>query len=134
MPKQRNTFVLRLSPEVRQLVASQYERDNCRSQNEYIERAICFYSEYIMARDASVFLTQTLVSVIRGTLDDSEGRVARGLFKLAVEVSMMMNVLASGLEITDEELNRLRGKCVSDVKRTGGRVTFDDAVRFQKGE
>jgi len=133
MPEERNTFVLRLSPQVRQLVAHLYESDNCKSQNEFIEKAIIFYAEYISVQDNSQFLPHTLVSAIRGTLDDSENRVARLLFKLAVEVSMMMHVLASGLEITDEELSRLRGRCVGEVKRTGGRITFDDAVGFQKG-
>jgi hypothetical protein len=38
------------------------------------------------------------------------------------------------VEITDEELSRLRGRCVNEVKRTGGRITFDDAVKFQRGE
>ena len=131
MPKERNTFVLRLSPQVRQLVASHYESDNCKSQNEFIEKAIRFYAGYISAKDASEFLTPAIASVIRGTMDDSENRIARLLFKLAVEVSMMMHVLASGIEISDDELNRLRGRCVNEVKRTGGRITFDDAVKLR---
>ena len=133
MPEERNTFVLRLSPQVRQLVASLYGRDNCKSQNEFIEKAIRFYAGYMAAKDSSEFLTHTLISAIRGTMDDSENRMARLLFKLAVEVSMMTHVLASGLEITDAELGRLRGKCVNDVKRTSGRISFDDAVKFQQG-
>jgi len=60
--------------------------------------------------------------------------MARLLFKLAVEESMMMHVLASGLEISDTELSRLRGRCVNEVKRTSGKITFDDAVRLQSGE
>ncbi len=127
-------FALRITPQMQEIVKDLCARDNCRSQNECIERAIRFYSGYVMAKDASEFLTPTLAGAIRSGQDDSENRIARLLFKLAVEVSMMMNVLASGLEITDEELRRLRGKCVSDVKRTSGRVTFDDAVRYQHGE
>jgi len=134
MPEERNTFVLRLSPQARQLVADQYARDNCKSQNEYIEKAIRFYAGYAAAQDGSEFLSHTLSSMIRGTMHDSENRMARLLFKLAVEVSMMTHVLASGLEITDEELSRLRGRCVNEVKRTSGRITFDDAVKYQRGE
>ena len=107
--------------------------DNCKNRSEFIEKAVRFYSGYILAKDTSEFLTHTLISAIRGTMDDSENRMARLLFKLAVEVSMMTHVLASGLEITDAELSRLRGKCVNDVKRTSGRISFDDAVKFQQG-
>ena len=134
MPDERNTFVLRLSPQVRQLVADHYGRDNCKSQNEFIEKAIRFYAGYISAQDGSEFLSHTLAAMIRGTIHDSENRMARLLFKLAVEESMMMHILASGLEISDAELSRLRGRCVNEVKRTGGKITFDDAVKLQSGE
>lgn len=107
--------------------------DNCKSRSELMEKAVRFYAGYIAAQDSSLFLTHTLAAAIRGTMDDSENRIARLLFKLAVEVSMMTHVLASGLEISDEELSRLRGRCVAEVKRTSGKISFDDAVKFQKG-
>ena len=108
--------------------------DNCKSRSEYIEKALRFYNGYALSKDSSTFLSHTLASMIRGTMQDSENRMARLLFKLAVEVSMMTHVLASGVEISDAELSRLRGKCVDEVKRNSGRVTFDDAVKFQSGE
>lgn len=134
MIQEKTTITLRLSPEIKQLIRKHYKQDNCKSQNEFIEKAIRFYAEYIIAKESSEFLTNTLSAMIRGTMDDSEHRTARLLFKLAVEVSMMMHVLASGLEISSEELSRLRGRCVNEVKRTGGQITFDDAVKFQSGE
>ncbi|HPO77536.1 MAG TPA: hypothetical protein PLI23_10265 [Thermoclostridium caenicola] len=44
---------------------------------------------------------------------------------------MMMHLLAVTLEITDEELHRLRGRCVAEVKRTKGKIRLEDAVDFQ---
>ena len=55
------------------------------------------------------------------------------LFKLAVEQDMVMNVLAAGMEIPDEQLKALRGRCVQNVKKTGGSISLDDAVRYQRG-
>lgn len=46
---------------------------------------------------------------------------------------MVMNVLAAGMEIPDEQLKALRGRCVQNVKKTGGSVTLDDAARYQNG-
>ena len=57
----------------------------------------------------------------------------RLLFKLAVEQDMVMNVLAAGMEIPDEQLKALRGRCVQDVKKTSGSISLDDAVRYQRG-
>ena len=57
--------------------------------------------------------------------------MANNLFRLSVEISMMMHLLATTLDITDEELHRLRGRCVTEVKRTRGKIRLDDAVDFQ---
>ena len=52
---------------------------------------------------------------------------------LAVDLDMMMNVLAAGMEIPDEQLKALRGRCIQDVKKTSGSISLDDAVRYQRG-
>ena len=129
----KNRIPVWLYPSTLELLDRAMAPDNCKSRSELMEKAVRFYAGYIAAQDGSLFLSHTLTSVLRGITDDSENRIARLLFKLAVEVSMMTHVLASGLEITDDELSRLRGRCVAEVKRTGGRVTFDDAVKIQKG-
>ena len=130
--KKKYAFWMR--PDTKAKIEEIYRSDNCSSQSEFVEKAVSFYAEYIAAKDSSKFLPLTLTAMIRGTMDDSESRIARLLFKMAVEQSMMMHVLASEVEITDEELSRLRGRCVNEVKRTGGRINFDDAVKFQRGE
>ena len=40
----------------------------------------------------------------------------RLLFKLAVELDMVMNALAAEMEIPDEQLRALRSRCIQDVK------------------
>lgn len=104
---------------------------NCKSKSEFIERAINFYSGYIFTQDSSQFLSKTLTTTMRGIMGDSENRIARLLFKLAVEISMMMNVLAATAGVDESTLYKLRGKCVEEVKKSNGAVTFDEAVRHQ---
>ena len=133
MPREKIKFALRISPETQQLVKDLCPRDNCQSQNEFIEKAIRFYAGYVSGQEATAYLPPSLVAALRGTLQDSEGRTARLLFKLAVETSMMMNVLAAGMEISEEDLKKLRARCVGDVKKSNGSVSLTDAVRFQKG-
>ena len=47
MPREKVKFALRISPETQQLVKDLYPRDNCQSQNEFIEKAIRFYAGQI---------------------------------------------------------------------------------------
>lgn len=131
MPRNKIKFALRIAPETQQLVKNLCPRDNCQTQNEFIERAIRFYAGYVSGKEAAEYLPPALVSAMRGTIQDSEDRICRLLFKLAVEMDMMMNVLAAGLEIPEEQIERLRPQCVRNVKRTIGSVTLQDAAREQ---
>ena len=133
MAREKIKFALRIAPETQRLVKELFERDNCQSQNEFIEKAIRFYAGYVSGQEATAYLPPALVTAMRGTVQDSENRIARLLFKLAVEVNMMMNVLAAGMEISDEDLKTLRARSVREVKQTNGRISFKDAIDYQRG-
>ena len=122
-----------LYPETLDRMDGWLEKDNCKSRSEFVEKALCFYMGYLGTEDISSYLSKALLSSIQGTLQKTEDRVAGNLFRLSVEISMMMHLLATTLHITDEELRRLRGRCVSEVKRTKGRIRLDDAIQFQSG-
>lgn len=130
----KKKFPLWMRPETQRQVKAWYQKDNCGSQSEFIEKAILFYCGYISAENSMKFLPTALTSAMAGVVESSENRMARLLFKLSVEMSMMMNILASNAEIDENLLQRLRGKCVADVKKSVGSVTFEDVVKFQKGE
>ncbi len=132
--KNKKKFPLWIYPETRQLLADWYKKDNCQSQSEFIEKAIKFYCGYISAEEGVRFLPAAITSAITGMVDGLENRMARLVFKLAVEMSMMMNVIAANADYDENTLRRLRGKCVTDVKKSVGSVTFVDVTKFQKGE
>ena len=108
------------------------ETSNCKSRSEFIENAVQFYAGYLSGQDANAYLPPALVSAVRGMLQNSEDRICRLLFKLAVEMDMMMNVLSAGMEIPEEQLEHLRPQCVRKVKKTSGKVSLDDAVERQR--
>ncbi len=133
MPREKIKFALRMSPETQQLVKDMCPRDNCSTQNEFIEKAIRFYAGYVSGQEAIAYLPPALASVLRGTVLDTENRICRLLFKQSVELDMLMNVLAAGMEIPEEQLRSLRERCIQNVKKTSGSVTLDNAVRYQRG-
>ena len=134
MPREKIKFALRIMPETQQLVKDIYPLDNCQNQSEFIEKAIHFYAGYVASKNGTEFLAPVLVSALQGTVTNAENHIARLLFKLAVETNMMMNVLASEVDVTPEALERLRGRCIQEVKKTGGAVTFADAMKYQHSE
>ena len=54
------------------------------------------------------------------------------IFKQAVDQDVMANLLASGINVDLDTLQKLRVRCVKNVKETNGKIDFQDAFRFQK--
>lgn len=131
MKNNKERTAIWLYPETMDRLDGWLEKDNCKSRSEFVEKALSFYMGYLGTEDTSSYLSKALLSSIQGILQKMENRLASNLFRLAVEISMMMHLLATTLKITDEELRRLRGRCVAEVKRTKGKIQLEDAVAFQ---
>ncbi len=113
-------------------VESHYQADNCSTKNEYIEKAIRFYTDYLNAQNASNYLPHLISEMLDAKLDTLGDRIGRLLFKLTVEESMMMHIIACDTDIDAPTLDRLRGRCVNDAKRTNGEISFKEILKFQK--
>ncbi len=121
-----------LYPDTIKRMDESLDKANARSRSELMEQALTFYLSYLDTKDATPFLAQAIISSVEATLQSAEQRTATNLFRLAVEIDMMMHLLAASLDITDDELRALRGRCVGEVKKTKGKLTFDAAVAFQQ--
>lgn len=108
-------------------------KTNASSRSEFISDATEMYITWLNSKETSKMLTSALESVIGAKIADTENRLARLLFKMSVEMAMMMNVLAASNDIDKESINRLRGECINEVKRLNGRFSFEDAVDWQNG-
>lgn len=129
----KKKFSLWAKEETLEAVKNSYREDNCISQSEFIEKAILFYLAYLSMEQGGTYFSNIVTSTLKGIVDESANRQNRLLFKLAVEMSMMMNVIASGYDIDKVALARLRGECVKEVKRTNGSFSMEDAFDWQKG-
>ena len=92
-----------------------------------------FYAGYLFTEDNKTYLPNIVTSTLKNIVAESDHRQNRMIFKLAVELAVMMNVVAVNNNIDSVSLERLRGECVKEVKRLNGSFSFDDAVSWQKG-
>lgn len=129
MTEEKVKFMMRIDPDTDRKIKAAMPSSNCRSQNEFVEKALQFYCSYIAAQDTTKFLPPIFLEAMRGTLQCSKEHISRLLFKLTVEMSMMMNVLAIGLEIDASQMDRLRGQCVQAVKKSNGSISFKGTVQ-----
>ena len=133
VPKDKIKFAAYLHPETLDKIKELYRGDDCSSKSEFIEKAVRFYIGYLTAEDKSNYLPNMFLSNMRAIALESDNRMSRMLFKLTVELAMVMNLMAANYEIDPETLERLRGSCVREVKRLGGSFSMEDAVDWQNG-
>ena len=108
------------------------ETANVRSRNEFVEEALKFYIGYLLAGKAEDYFLQSLSSVLIGTVQDSENRLARMDFKMAVELAKLSQVIAYSHDIDEDALKRLHLKCLEEVRRINGAIDFESAYKYQK--
>ena len=104
---------------------------DCRSRSEFISNAIDYYVTTLNCTNDTRLLLPALDEALDGRMKDTENRLSRVLFKLGVEVAMMMHVVAATNEIQSPQLSSLRQLCTEEVARLSGRYSFEDAVKFQ---
>ena len=132
-PKNKHKFALWLRPETLEKVKELYKEDDCISKSEFIEKAIRFYIGYLTAEDQSNFLPNMFLSNMRSIAAESDNRQSRMMFKMSVEMAMMMNLLAAFHDVDPDSLEKLRGECIKEVKRLNGSFSLKDAVDWQSG-
>ena len=108
------------------------EQADVRSRNEFVNQALKFYIGYFTSEKIENYMLTTISSVIHATVKDSENRMARAMYKLAVETSKLSHVIAYSHEVDAQALNKLQAKCAEEVKRINGAVKFEEAYKYQQ--
>ena len=135
MSKTENThkMTIRLSPVTEFRLERDYRLDGSRSRNEFIERAVTRYLDFLEAEQSET-LPVAIQSAINGQLGMFEDRMSKLLFKQTVETDMALSALLGYLNIDPDYLKKLRAESVKNVKATNGRLTFEQKARDESEE
>lgn len=103
-------------------------------RNDFIERSIEFYAGYLSSETHTDFLANVILESISGIVKTSENRLARLLFKIAVEMAKLESMLAVINDMDEETMRKLHIRCVNEVKKINGILTMEEAVRYQRSD
>lgn len=100
------------------------------SRNEFIRDAVEFYLEWLSRESSEKFLTPALESVFSAKLRDTEDRLSRILFKMAVEQNVLARIiLEDGHYVYEKDfVEQIRRHAVQHVKETNGKVSIVDLI------
>ena len=127
----RIRFALYTDESTMDLVDKHYKEDGCGCKCEYITKAIQYYAELHSLGDCSHVVPDIITSTLKDITRESDNRQGRLLFKIAVELTILQNIIAANSNIDVATLERVRGICVNEVKKLNGIISFDEAVRWQ---
>ena len=99
------------------------------TMNEFVEKAVNFYADYLASDDSGVLLSPAIQSAIDGQLQEFKEQVKSLLFKQAVEMDMGMSVLADCVNLDEEYLRRKRAESVANVKKLNGRIRLEQLAK-----
>ena len=120
-----------IEEDILEQVDSLLQQADVKSRNEFLNQALKFYIGYLTSAKIENYMLSSISSVMHATVKDSENRMARAMFKLAVETSKLANVIAYSQEIDEESMGKLHVRCMEEVKRINGAVKFEDAYEYQ---
>ena len=132
MVKGKERTTIWFTPSVKEKIEEHYRADNCRSQSEFIEKAVEFYIGYLNTQNAAAFLPEVIATVLNGALDNLGQRIGTQLNKVAIEQNMCNHLLAEDTDMDARDYQLLRGRSVREVQSTNGRISFKEVLDFQK--
>lgn len=97
------------------------------SRNELFTRAI----ESLMADNAlqdNDILGDKLAEAVLKLSEDNAEAISKGLFRYAVQLEMVMRMLAKLSEYTPEQVEEMRREAINNVRRTRGKVKLEDIL------
>ncbi len=125
-------FALWAYPQTMKDVETHYKGDNCRSQSEFIEKAIKFYVGYLDEEKSVDYISPLITETVKSTIKGTEQRLSRLLFKVAVELGKLSHMTAAVNEVDDETLKNLHIMCVNEVRKINGIISYENAAEYQR--
>lgn len=112
----------------------EYLSKNSGSRSELIESALRLYLATRKIKDKSEVLVPELAECISAASDEGITKISKGLFRYAVEVEMLVALLAETFEVSKNHLKDVRREAVNNVRRTRGKINLDDLIMRNERE
>ncbi len=132
--EKKNRVNLWIYPSTELQIKQMVERHGYKSPSEFIEEAVLNYIGQLTTTENMDYVTQTLTAVMEGVQGVSDARLRRILYKQAVELAMIENILVNLGNYSTDDIHALRGKVIKQVNNLKGSYDFDIAAEYQNGE
>lgn len=100
-----------------------------KSRNEFFSMAVeNFIADYLLKSNEPI-LDEKLGRSIAKYSEKNARAISKGLFRYAVQLEMVMRIIAQLSNFSDDELETMRKEAINNVRRTRGQVRLDEILR-----
>lgn len=97
-----------------------------KSRNDFVIYAVNSYFADKLLSDKNFVVNEKLAKEIAKASEEQQKRISKGLFRYAVELELIMKMLADEKHFSKEKLEEMRKEAINNVRRTRGKVRLDD--------
>lgn len=99
----------------------------CQSRNDVIEKALDFYFAYVAGQMNQDYLCGVFGGKMEGLIGTLATRISKSNFRSAVEMEMLTRMVASVLQISQSQYDKMRVTAIRNVKQTNGSINIMEA-------
>ncbi len=125
--KKESQLRIWVTPEFIDKMEKTIDETGCPSRSEFVRDAVEFYIAYHNQNKNVNFISPIISSVIKNEIDGAVRNISNILFKMAVEESLLTEVLAWYADIDTDNLDNIRELCKYKVATTNGILSFKEA-------
>ena len=119
-------ITVRMDGKTEQEIRETMDDAHVKSVNAFIIKAIKFYLGYLKQGKNLNFVSPILASAVKSEMNNIEQNLSEIIFKMAVQISMLAQVVADEKEFRPEYLEELYRWCAEKVASTNGIIFLED--------
>lgn len=127
--EEKYTLTIRMDSKTEQEIREKMDEAHVRSLNAFVLKAIDFYLGYLRQGKNINYISPILASSIKGEMKNIEHNLSEIIFKMAVQLSMLTQIVADEKEFYPDYLEELQKWCAEKVASTNGIITLEDTLK-----
>ena len=124
--EEKYTLTIRMDSKTEQEIREKMDDAHIRSLNAFVLKAIDFYLGYLRQGKNLNYISPILASSIKSEIKNTEHNLSEIIFKVAVQLSMLTQIVADEKEFYPEYLEELQKWCAEKVASTNGIISLED--------
>ena len=127
--EEKYTLTIRMDDEIKREIQVRMDDARVRSLNAFVLKAIEFYLGYLRQGKNLNYISPILASSIKGEMKIIEHNLSEIIFKMAVQLSMLTQIVADEKDFYPDYLEELQKWCAEKVALTNGIITLEDTLK-----